>query len=86
MKITKAALQRIIREEVAKTLPMRNRDRDAVKDFFGSDDPLVTKAEPVNPDRTSSATIPRAAGPRPARTGSERELNDPDRISIIDFP
>ena len=90
MKITKSALQRIIREEVAKTLPMPNPERDrrqaAEKDFFGSDDPLITKAEPVNPVRTPSATIPRPAGPRPARTGTERELNDPDRISITDFP
>ena len=82
MKISKATLHQIIREEARSlveapssnrgpsgTEPMtrydprkgrlakrRDKDREAVKDFFGSDDPLVTKAD--DPRKTHRVTEP----------------------------
>ena len=113
MKISKAKLQQIIREEVSSlteapssrgphgTEPMtrmeprhvmkkrqrRDKDRDAVKDFFGSDDPLVTKAD--DPDKTvaqspedRAAIVQKQGEPRQAE---ELPLRDPNRMSITDF-
>lgn len=73
MKISKATLHQIIREEALSLLevgtePMtryaprkgkqerrRDQDREAVKDFFGSDDPLVTKVD--DPDKTHPPAV-----------------------------
>jgi len=72
----------------------RDKDREQVKDFFGSDDPLVTKTkeeEPANPNKTivrspeemaARAAELDAAEPRQA---TERPLNDPDRVVITAF-
>ena len=72
----------------------RDKDREQVKDFFGSDDPLVTKTkeeEPVDPNKTiarspedmaARAAEFDAAAPKQA---TDRQLNDPDRIVITAF-
>jgi hypothetical protein len=70
----------------------RDQDREAVKDFFGTDDPLVTKTteEPPDPDKTI-ARSPEELAARGAEDTAEpkqvtdRHLNDPKRISITDF-
>ncbi len=122
MKISKATLQQIIKEEAASlmeaprsrgpggTEPMtryaprkgakekrRDQDRDAVKDFFGTDDPLVTKVDDpdktqppaVDPDKTVALSPDQRANldfdtPEP-KQATERPLNDPDRIVITAF-
>ena len=126
MKISKAKLRQIIKEEVISLVeaptsrgpegaePMtryeprrvtkrkmqRDQDRDAVKDFFGSDDPLVTKVdEPritkqvtdldADPDKTGALSPDQRANlpldtPEP-KQATERPLNDPDRIVITAF-
>jgi hypothetical protein len=67
----------------------RDKDREQVKDFFGSDDPLVTKVD--DPDKTAARSPEElaakaaefdAAEPKQA---TERPLNDPDRIVITAF-
>ena len=75
----------------------RDKDRGAVADFMGADDPLVTKMAdpdaPADPDKTVAAT---ASPERDARDAEERELagakqathrslQDPKRISIMNF-
>ena len=72
----------------------RDRDREAAKDFFGSDDPLVTKTkeeEPPDPDKTvvrsreemaARAAELDAAEPKQA---TDRQLSDPRRIAITAF-
>ena len=77
----------------------RDKDRDAVKDFFGSDDPLVTKVDDpdktrppaVDPDKTV-ARSPEEMAARAAefdaaepKQATDRQLNDPDRIVITAF-
>tara|TARA_Y100001963_G_scaffold127978_1_gene181851 strand:- start:1403 stop:2845 length:1443 start_codon:yes stop_codon:yes gene_type:complete len=75
---------------VTKRKQRRDQDRDAVKDFFGSDDPLVTKAE--DPNKTVALSPKRraaiAAGAERSqepKQAEDRPLNDPQRISITDF-
>ena len=112
MKISKATLHQIIKEEAQALLevgtePMtryekrkgpkerrRDKDREQVKDFFGSDDPLVTKTkeeEPVDPNKTI-ARSPEDLAARAAefdaaepKQATDRQLNDPDRIVITAF-
>ena len=72
----------------------RDKDREQVKDFFGSDDPLVTKTkeeEPVDPNKTI-ARSPEDIAARAAefdaaepKQATDRQLNDPDRIVITAF-
>ena len=77
----------------------RDKDREAVKDFFGSDDPLVTKVDDpdktqppaVDPDRTV-ARSPEELAAKAAefdlaepKQATERPLDDPDRIVITAF-
>ena len=123
MKISKATLRQIIKEEVASlaeaptsrgprgTEPMTryeprkvtkrkmraDRDRDAVKDFFGSDDPLVTKAEDpektvpgaTDPDKTAALSPERRAAlvqkQGEPRQAEDLPLNDPNRMTITNF-
>ncbi len=122
MKISKATLQQIIKEEAASlmeaprsrgpggTEPMtryaprkgakekrRDQDRDAVKDFFGTDDPLVTKVDDpdktqppaVDPDKTVALSPDQRANldfdTAEPKQATERPLNDPDRIVITAF-
>lgn len=97
MKITKAKLRQAIREALASTVyagqAVIDDEKENIKDFYGmgSDDPLISRdiktPNGSRPPRRAAAgpgtTVPQ--GPRAARTGSERELDDPDRISITDF-
>ena len=97
MKISKAKLKQIIREALASTVyadqAVIDDEKENIKDFYGmgSDDPLISRdiktPNGSRPPRGAAAgpgtTVPQ--GPRAARTGSERELDDPDRISITDF-
>ena len=112
MRISKAKLHQIIKEEVASLTEApapptvfarrrspqqrrRDRDREAVKDFFGADDPLVTKAQPTKPPSDLDQTVVLDADDLAARAAAqdvaepkqatERHLGDPKRISITSF-
>jgi hypothetical protein len=76
-----------------------DQDRAAAKDFFGSDDPLVTKvddpdktqAPAVDPDKTI-ARSPEEMAARAAeldaaepKQATDRQLNDPQRLVITAF-
>jgi hypothetical protein len=77
----------------------RDKDREAVKDFFGSDDPLVTKVD--DPDKTQPAAVdpnktiarsPEELASKAAefdaaepKQATERPLDDPGRIVITAF-
>ena len=77
----------------------RDKDRPAVRDFFGPDDPLITKqAEPdtappdIDPDKTVAlspkalaARDPELAALDGAKQATHRDLNDPKRITVTDF-
>ena len=88
-------MTRIEPRHVMKRRQRRDKERDAVKDFFGSDDPLVTKVD--DPDKTHPSADPnKTVALTPAQTAArekdmevqqakELPLNDPARISITDF-
>jgi|7_EtaG_2_1085326.scaffolds.fasta_scaffold04019_4 hypothetical protein len=117
MKLSKAALHQIIKEETltlleVDTQPMtryakrkgprqqrRDQDRSKVAKFFGSADPLVTKAadpdETLPPTEDPDKTVARSPEEMAARAAefdraepkqaTERDLNDPDRLVITAF-
>ena len=78
-----------------------DKDREAAKDFFGSDDPLVTKVgpqqvelpidktPPADPEKTVALSPEKRAALQfdlpDPKQATERPLNDPDRIVITAF-
>jgi hypothetical protein len=78
----------------------RDKDREAVADFFGAEDPLVTKVDDprktkrvtqpaVDPNKTVALSPDRRANldfdTAEPKQATERPLNDPDRIVITAF-